>query len=1330
MATLIGAWMPRSAGAQSWDDVHAKRLLMPSNGTDLTHTLTIQVPTFSTTPIITLPGATLTFPATNATGLLSNDGLGNLLWGLLSTASISPGANNTFLVTNGSGTVAWLGINIDGTLTGNGIGSTLGFNLSHANTWTGAQTFAPTTDVTGVLVKGTSAGSPASDILDVTSSGGSNYLKVDKNGLTTIGNGLTVASGATSLTSGGLTNAGAISGATTISGNAAFTSGDATHRGSFVMYDASHNHTLTFQTASTVATGTYTWPTAAAGALWSDGSGNISIGTLSEVNGGTNQSSYAAGDILYASDINTLNRLPIAGLNGQILTASSGFPAWAAVDLTNPNSVSGQLPPANGGTGFDGSSAANGKLPIGNGAGFTLATLTAGPTGPVSITNGSGSITLNLPQNLTTASSPTFAGATLNGDLSFGGNTARSVLILQQGVAASPGSDLTMQAGTAGANADLNGGNLNIASGTARGNGSSSINFQTVKSGQGSNTNPRTPVTVATLDGTGTLQFANGATRAINIASAAAATNGNDLDVTAGAGTGAGNKNGGNLVLAGGAKANSGTDGAVNISTTTTGNTSIGNSTGTITLTSSGLTLGSVTSGTWNGTAIDVTHGGTGANLSATGGASQVLKQTSIGGAVTVAQLANTDITGFGTMSTQNASGVTITGGTINGTSVGATTASTGAFTTITGTSSLTLGSDATPTAGTIVLNDNHSADSRTETIQTKATLGGSWTVTLPDATGNLAIIAGTNGAIANTDVSGLGTMSTQAASGVVITGGTGAFTGSGASVPLSSSNTGTASGGSFSASESGVQSASTTAVTVSETSTNATVNATKKGLSIASTGTWTGAGAGVNDGLTFNISGGTTNNDIIGTGSTWSITSAGAATLTSITGMTTPLTVGQGGTGSSSQNWVDLTTAQASIGGAKTFTSLLSGSAGLTITGGAVSLNASSNNTTSINTGTSTSAVHIADGSTGGNAITIGNANGATSIVEAVGTGNYSLDGVAGSTYAIGTSTTTGTITIGGTAQSTGAITLGSSSATNTVNVGSGSGATTVQIGNGTGGNTVTIGNGANASAQSVSIANGLSAANSTVSILSGVGTAGAGTLALGNNTRVTTIGLGNIDPAAARTLTIGSNSSGILSTINIGTGGTSVASGNTINIGTGATTAAGGNAIHIGDGTPTGSGTNLVTIGSTVGASSTTIQSGSVGVDINLNNNQPTNINTGTSSGAVSIGRGTGTVNIGNSAGVTLAAFNYGVDAGSTDSYAISLTPALTAYTTGMIVIFKANTVNTGAASLNINSLGAKTIVKRSATTLGNADIPAGGTAIVAYDGTNFILLNPVAQ
>jgi hypothetical protein len=63
---------------------------------------------------------------------------------------------------------------------------------------------------------------------------------------------------------------------------------------------------------------------------------------------------------------------------------------------------------------------------------------------------------------------------------------------------------------------------------------------------------------------------------------------------------------------------------------------------------------------------------------------------TSVNGYTGTVVLTNTDISGFGTMSTQNANAVAITGGTINGTTIGATTASTGAFTTATASTSLT----------------------------------------------------------------------------------------------------------------------------------------------------------------------------------------------------------------------------------------------------------------------------------------------------------------------------------------------------------------------------------------------------------------------------------------------------------------------------------------------------------------------------------------------------------------------------------------------------------------------------------------------------------------
>jgi len=85
-------------------------------------------------------------------------------------------------------------------------------------------------------------------------------------------------------------------------------------------------------------------------------------------------------------------------------------------------------------------------------------------------------------------------------------------------------------------------------------------------------------------------------------------------------------------------------------------------------------------------------------------------------------------------------------------------------------------------------------------------------------------------------------------------------------------------------------------------------------------------------------------------------------------------------------------------------------------------------------------------------------------------------------------------------------------------------------------------------------------------------------------------------------------------------------------------------------------------------------------------------------------------------------------GFDNGTTDDYAITL-PDFKGYTTGMSVLFKANTVNTGACTLNINGMGAKAIVKGITTALSNADILALMWCQCVYDGVAFVLLNPRA-
>lgn len=57
--------------------------------------------------------------------------------------------------------------------------------------------------------------------------------------------------------------------------------------------------------------------------------GSGDLGTIGSGYGGTGFSTYATGDLIYASATNTLSKLS-AGTNGHVLTLASGIPTWAA----------------------------------------------------------------------------------------------------------------------------------------------------------------------------------------------------------------------------------------------------------------------------------------------------------------------------------------------------------------------------------------------------------------------------------------------------------------------------------------------------------------------------------------------------------------------------------------------------------------------------------------------------------------------------------------------------------------------------------------------------------------------------------------------------------------------------------------------------------------------------------------------------------------------------------------------------------------------------------------------------------------------------------------
>jgi hypothetical protein len=118
--------------------------------------------------------------------------------------------------------------------------------------------------------------------------------------------------------------------------------------------------------------------------------GSWAATTIAANVGGTGQTSYAVGDILFANTTSTLAKLAgVATGNVLISGGVSTAPSYGKVGLTTH--ISGTLAVGNGGTGVT-STPTNGQLLIGNGTNYTVANLTAG-TG-VTITNGSGSISI------------------------------------------------------------------------------------------------------------------------------------------------------------------------------------------------------------------------------------------------------------------------------------------------------------------------------------------------------------------------------------------------------------------------------------------------------------------------------------------------------------------------------------------------------------------------------------------------------------------------------------------------------------------------------------------------------------------------------------------------------------------------------------------------------------------------------------------------------------------------------------------------------------------------------------------------------------------------
>ena len=98
-----------------------------------------------------------------------------------------------------------------------------------------------------------------------------------------------------------------------------------------------------------------------------------------------------------------------------------------------------------------------------------------------------------------------------------------------------------------------------------------------------------------------------------------------------------------------------------------------------------------------------------------------------------------------------------------------------------------------------------------------------------------------------------------------------------------------------------------------------------------------------------------------------------------------------------------------------------------------------------------------------------------------------------------------------------------------------------------------------------------------------------------------------------------------------------------------------------------------------------------------------------------------------------VLVGTLNYCADTGTANVYACSLLETISAYGVGTRYTFKALNANTGASTLNLNSLGVKSIVKvvgGITTPLAANDIRAGQIVDVIYDGTNMQMLSQLGM
>ena len=367
--------------------------------------------------------------------------IGNTTGNTLTKATLTAGTG--IAITNGTGAISIAAIN-NGTVTSVAM-SVPSFLSVAGSPITGPGTLAVTLSGTALPVANGATGGTS----QATARSGIGAGTVNSVAGTGTVNGLTLTGTVT--TSGSLTLGGTLSGVsltTQVSGTLRIANGG-TGSTSTTYCSLSTNVTGTLPVANG-GTGVATTPTN--GQLLIGNGTNYSVATITAGSGVTVTNSAggitiaatgSGGTVTSVAGTGTVNGLTLTGT----VTASGSLTlggTLSGVSLTS--AVTGTLPIGNGGTGIT-STPTNGQLMIGNGTGYTAATITAGSG--VSVTNSAGGITIAATGGGGTVTSVSGSGGTTGLTLAGGPITGTGTLTIAGTLAVANGGTGATSAGAA-----------------------------------------------------------------------------------------------------------------------------------------------------------------------------------------------------------------------------------------------------------------------------------------------------------------------------------------------------------------------------------------------------------------------------------------------------------------------------------------------------------------------------------------------------------------------------------------------------------------------------------------------------------------------------------------------------------------------------------------------------------------------------------------------------------------------------------------------------------------------------------------------------------------